>query len=74
MTIIYGLFIYGYWLATGNQQYSFLDFSTGDGFKNLFLINIISVIVYIIFCTFDERIKPINDTSSISTYSQIDKS
>jgi len=69
MTIIYGLFIYAYWLATGNQQYSFLDFSTGDGFKNLFLINIISVIVYIIFCTVDEKIKPINDTSSISTYS-----
>lgn len=73
MTIVYGGFCWAYFLWTGVQQYSFLDFSTGEAFKNLFWINLGSVFVYLIFCTFDERIKPINDASSIYTYNQLDK-
>jgi hypothetical protein len=73
MTIFYGLFLWVYYLSTGIIQFSFLDFSTGEAFKNLFWINLVSCIVYIIFCVFDERIKPINDASSIYTYNQLDK-
>jgi len=73
MTIIYGLFLWGYFLSTGVQQFSFLDFKTGDAFKNLFFINCASVVVYIIFCIFDEKIKPINDASNIYSYNQLDK-
>jgi hypothetical protein len=73
MTIFYGLFCWAYYLTTGTVQYSFLDFGTGEAFKNLFWINLASVIVYIIFCIFDERIKPINDASSIYSYGQLDK-
>jgi len=73
MTIFYGLFMWVYFLSTGVQQYSFMDFSSGEAFKNLFWINLASVIVYIIFCMFDERIKPINDASNIYTYNQLDK-
>jgi len=72
-TIFYGLFMWVYFLSTGVQQYSFMDFSSGEAFKNLFWINLASVIVYIIFCMFDERIKPINDASNIYTYNQLDK-
>ena len=61
MTIFYGLFCWAYWFFTGTQQYSFLDFSTGEAFKNLFIINLMSVIVYLIFCSLDEKIKPINE-------------
>jgi hypothetical protein len=73
MTIFYGTFCWAYYLATGTQQYSFLDFSTGEAFKNLFWINLASVIVYIIFCSIDERIKPINEGGYILTYNQLDK-
>ena len=73
MTIVYGLFCWAYFLTTGVVQYSFLDFGTGEAFKNLFWINLASVIVYIVFCIFDERIKPINDASSIYSYGQLDK-
>ena len=73
MTIFYGTIMWIYYLTTGVQQYSFLDFSTGEAFKNLFWINLASVIVYLLFCVFDERIKPINDASSIYTYNQLDK-
>ena len=74
MTIIYGTFCWVYYLSTGNQQYSFLDFQSGQAFKNLFWINTASVIIYIVFCMVDERIKPINESNSnIYTYNQIDK-
>ena len=74
MTILYGCFCWAYYLSTGVQQYSFLDFATGEAFKNLFWINLASVVVYIVFCTIDERIKPINDgASNIYTYNQLDK-
>lgn len=73
MTVIYGVFCYAYFLSTGIQQYSFLDFSTGEAFKNLFWINLVSVFVYIIFCSIDERIKPINEGGSIMSYSSIDR-
>lgn len=73
MTILYGSFCWAYWAITGTQQYSFLDFSTGEAFKNLFWINLAAVVVYILFCIFDERIKPINDAGSIYTYNQLDK-
>jgi len=66
LTVLYGGAIWIYYLTTGIQQYSFLNFETGDAFKNLFWINLASVIVYIIFCSIDERIKPINDSSTIS--------
>ena len=69
MTIIYGTFCWIYYIVFNVQQYSFLDFSSGDAFKNLFWINLVSVIVYVVFCTFDEKIKPINDAQSIYTYS-----
>ena len=72
-TLVYGLFTWVYFLATGTQQYSFLDFSTGEAFKNLFIINGAAVVVYLFFCVFDERIKPVNDASNISTYTSIDK-
>jgi len=71
--ILYGAFTWAYFLMTGTQQYSFLDFSTGEAFKNLFMINAAAVVVYLFFCVFDERIKPVNDASNISTYSTIDK-
>ena len=71
MTILYGAFMWAYFLSTGVQQFSFLDFSTGEAFKNLFWINLASVIVYIIFCIIDERIKPVNDASNIYTYNQL---
>lgn len=74
MTIIYGLFCWAYFLATGVQQYSFLDFKSGEAFKNLFWINLASCFVYLVFCTIDEKIKPINDAQNINIYSQIDKS
>lgn len=73
MTIVYGTLLWVYYLTTGVQQYSFLDFSNGDAFKNLFWINLASVFVYIIFCTIDERIKPINDSGTIQTYKGYDK-
>jgi hypothetical protein len=73
MTIVYGVFLWAYYCFTGTVQFSFLDFSTGEAFKNLFWINLASVFVYIIFCMIDERIKPINDASSIYTYNQLDK-
>lgn len=69
MTIVYGAFTWVYFLLTGVQQYSFLDFSTGEAFKNLFWINLAAVVVYLVFCIFDERIKPVNDASNINTYS-----
>lgn len=59
--IFYGLFLWGYYMMTGVTHFSFLDFSNGDAFKNLFWINLAAVIVYIIFCIIDEQIKPIND-------------
>ena len=65
LTILYGAVIWGFFLMTGVQQYSFLNFETGDAFKNLFWINLGAVIVYIIFCTLDENIKPINDATTI---------
>jgi hypothetical protein len=68
MVILYGAFVWIYFLSTGVQQFSFLDFTTGEAFKNLFWITLASVIVYILFCIIDERIKPINDASNISTY------
>ena len=68
LTIIYGGVIWAFYLMTGVQQYSFLNFETGDAFKNLFWINLGAVIVYIIFCTLDENIKPINDAISISNF------
>ena len=74
MTIIYGVFCWIYYLTTGVQQYSFLDFQSGEAFKNLFWINLASVVIYIVFCMLDERIKPINENQSgIFTYNQIDK-
>jgi hypothetical protein len=68
LTIIYGGVIWAFYLMTGVQQYSFLNFETGDAFKNLFWINLGAVIIYIIFCTLDENIKPINDAISISSF------
>jgi hypothetical protein len=68
MTILYGLFCWAYYISTGIQQYSFLDFKTGEAFKNLFWINLASSLVYIIFCTIDERIKPINESGNIFAY------
>merc|ERR1711939_1203307 len=68
MTILYGLFTWAYFLTTGTQQYSFLDYNNGDAFKNLFMINFGACVVYIIACVIDEKIKPINDASSIYTY------
>lgn len=70
LTILYGGVIWAFYLTTGVQQYSFLNFETGDAFKNLFWINLAAVIVYVIFCTLDEMIKPINDATSIQTFSQ----
>lgn len=72
MTIIYGIFCWVYYLATGVQQYSFLDFNTSEAFKNLFLIQAAAAGVYIVFCIVDEKIKPINDASSIYNSSQHD--
>jgi hypothetical protein len=69
LTMLYGAVIWGFYLMTGTQQYSFLNFETGDAFKNLFWINLGSVIVYIIFCTLDENIKPINDSTSMYSFS-----
>ena len=68
LTIIYGGIIWAFYLCAGTQQYSFLNFETGDAFKNLFWINLGAVIVYIIFCTIDENIKPINDATSIYSF------
>ncbi len=68
MTVAYGLFCWLYYLVTGTQQYSFLDFSTTEAFKNLFWINLSAVVVYIVFCVLDEKIKPINDATSIYSY------
>lgn len=73
--IVYGLFLWIYFMATGITHFSFLDFSTGDAFKNLFWINLAAVVVYIIFCIIDEQIKPINDAGTIvSSYGSIDRS
>ena len=73
-TIVYGVFCWFYYLTTGVQQYSFLDYSTGEAFKNLFLINAAACAAYIVFCAIDEKIKPINESNSnIYTYNQIDK-
>ena len=74
MTVAYGMFCWIYYLSTGVQQYSFLDFSTAEAFKNLFWINLAACFVYIVFCILDEKIKPINDASSIYTTGQLDKS
>ena len=52
--IVYGLFLWIYFMATGVTHFSFLDFSTGDAFKNLFWINLAAVVVYIVFCIIDE--------------------
>ena len=71
MTIIYGAFCWIYFLTTGVQQYSFLDFSTGEAFKNLFWINLGSCFVYLVFCTIDEKIKPINEGGNIYTYNEL---
>ena len=65
MTVIYGLFLWIYYLTTGTQQFSFLDFSSAEAFKNLFWINLSAVMVYLVFTFLDERIKPINDATSI---------
>jgi len=73
MVIIYGFFCWLYFLVTGTQQYSFLDFNTAEAFKNLFWINLSAVIVYLVFCVLDEKIKPVNDASSIYSYGQLDK-
>ena len=32
-----------------------------------------AVLVYLVFCFMDEKIKPVNDASSIYTYGQLDK-
>ena len=69
LTILYGGVVWAFYLTTGIQQYSFLNFETGDAFKNLFWINLGAVIVYVIFCTLDENIKPINDATSIQSFS-----
>jgi len=73
MVIIYGTFCWMYYLITGTQQYSFLNFATADAFKNLFWINIASIFVYLVFCIFDEKIKPVNEGGSIYMYGQLDK-
>jgi hypothetical protein len=75
LTVIYGLFLWVYYLTTGTTQFSFLDFSTAEAFKNLFWINLSAVCVYLVFTFLDERIKPINDASSIysSTQGKLDK-
>lgn len=73
ISIIYGIFMWIYSLSTGLQQYSFLDFSTGEVFKNLVWINLGSIFVYICFCILDEKIKPINDASNMYSYNSIDK-
>ncbi len=73
MVIVYGLFCWIYFLATGTQQYSFLDFNSADAFKNLFWINLSAVVVYLVFSVLDEKIKPVNDATSIYTYGQLDK-
>lgn len=73
MVIVYGTFCWMYYLMTGTQQYSFLDFSTSDAFKNLFWINLACIAVYVVFCIFDEKIKPVNDGGNIYTYNQLDK-
>jgi hypothetical protein len=69
LTILYGGVVWAFYLCTGVQQYSFLNFETGDAFKNLFWINLGAVVVYVIFCTLDEMIKPINDATSIQSFS-----
>ena len=61
MVVLYGTFCWAYYLTTGIQQYSFLNFATSEAFKNLFWINTVCVFVYIVFCILDEKIKPIND-------------
>jgi hypothetical protein len=68
LTVLYGGVIWIFYLVTGVQQYSFLNFENGDAFKNLFWINLGSVLVYLVFCTIDENIKPINDAYSISSF------
>ena len=71
LTILYGGIIWAFYLMTGVQQYSFLNFETGDAFKNLFWINLGAVIVYIVFCTLGENIKQRNDATS--SYSFTDR-
>jgi hypothetical protein len=73
MTIFYGSFLWIYFLTTGVQQFSFLDFTNGDAFKNLFMINFAASFVYIIACIFDEKLKPVNDAQSIYSYNSLDK-
>lgn len=73
MTAAYGMFVWVYYLTTGVQQYSFLNFETSEAFKNLFFINLGATVCYLIFCVLDEKIKPVNDATSIYTYSQMDK-
>jgi len=73
LTAFYGVILWVYYLLTGVQQYSFLDFASTDALKNLFIINLGAVIVYLGFCVVDEKIKPINDATSIYTYSGFDK-
>lgn len=63
-TVFYGLFCWLYYLITGVQQYSFLDYSNGQAFVTLFWINLAACAGYIVLCTLDEKIKPINESNS----------
>ena len=73
ITLIYGVFCWIYFHFTREQQYSFLDYTGTEAFLNLFWINLSAVFVYLIFCALDEKIKPVNDASSIYTYAAVDK-
>ena len=72
-TIFYGVFCWLYYLTTGVQQYSFLDYSTGEAFKNLFLINAAACAVYIVFCAIDETRKssPLTNLTAIQGVPEI---
>ena len=74
IVFIYVLVIWIWHLVTGEQQYSFIDFTSVSAIYNFFIINLGSVVMYLLFCLIDERIKPVNDAMSIYSFLVSEKS